>query len=74
MVRKVCSPAMLICVAWASYMALQPHQALAMQASAHHTDPKAASLAAVKHCAINCGIVGLLVDPTHLPSAVFIWN
>jgi hypothetical protein len=34
-----------------------------MQASAHQTDPKAASLAAVKHCAINCGIVGLLVDP-----------
>src|SRR5215472_2713966 len=65
-VPKVCSRAMLICLAWASSMALQPHQALAMQALAGHTKPAAASLEAVSHCgtAPSCTQMGFLVDPS----------
>jgi hypothetical protein len=65
MVRPVCSRAMLIGVVWASSMALQPHQASAMQAAqAGNPNPKAASLEAVEHCAgPTCTAFGLLVDP-----------
>jgi hypothetical protein len=57
---------MLICVAWASYMALQPHQALAMQAlQTARPDPTAASLEAVANCIPGnmCKKLGIRVDP-----------
>jgi hypothetical protein len=65
MVRKVCSRATLICVAWALYIALQPHQALAMATGGNG----AASWEAVEKCEAGphpgpwCNIIGFKVDP-----------